>query len=288
MKAIRVGGVPEHFNLPWHLCIEEGDFQYEKLQVEWKDFYGGTGEMAAALRAGDLDVAVILTEGIVKDIIEGNPSKIVQSYVDSPLIWGINVAQNSEFKQLSELQHTKAAISRMGSGSHLMSYVNAKRNGWNPSQMQFEIVGNLDGAVKALSSNRAQYFMWEHFTTKPWVDSGVFRALGTCPTPWPCFVIAIRDAFLENNVHEIKKMLDVINVKTASFKEIPKIGETLALRYDQKLEDIREWLNVTSWSQFQLPEEDLEEVQDYLLNLKLISKKIPSSKIIFNLGEEII
>lgn len=83
-------------------------------------------------------------------------------------------------------------------------------------------------------------------------------------------------------------MLDVINLKTASFREIPKIEETLALRYNQKLEDIKEWMNVTSWSQFQLPEEDLEEVQDYLQDLKLISKKMPRSKIISNLEEEII
>lgn len=288
MKTIRVGGVPEHFNLPWHLCIEEGDFEYENIRVEWHNYYGGTGEMAKALRNGDLDVAIILTEGIIKDIIDGNPSKIVQTYVDSPLIWGIHVAQNSNFNSLEELQNTKAAISRMGSGSHLMAYVNAKNNGWNLSKLQFEIVGNLDGAVKALTADKAQYFMWEYFTTKPWVDSGIFRNLGTCPTPWPCFVIAIGDEFLENNIHDIKKMLDVINLKTASFREIPKIEETLALRYDQKLEDIREWMNVTSWSQFQLPEEDLEEVQDYLQNLKLISKKMPGSKIISNLEDEII
>jgi hypothetical protein len=44
------------------------------------------------LRDGETDIAVILTEGIVKDIVAGNPSKIVQVYVESPLIWGIHVA----------------------------------------------------------------------------------------------------------------------------------------------------------------------------------------------------
>ena len=27
MKTIRITGVPEHFNLPWHLCIEGGEFE---------------------------------------------------------------------------------------------------------------------------------------------------------------------------------------------------------------------------------------------------------------------
>jgi TRAP-type uncharacterized transport system substrate-binding protein len=53
----------------------------------------------------------------VKDIVAGNPSKIVQVYVESPLIWGIHVA-NSKYKTVSDLEDTKVAISRQGSGSH--------------------------------------------------------------------------------------------------------------------------------------------------------------------------
>ena len=26
MKGLKIGGVPEHFNLPWRLAIEEGKF----------------------------------------------------------------------------------------------------------------------------------------------------------------------------------------------------------------------------------------------------------------------
>jgi ABC-type nitrate/sulfonate/bicarbonate transport system substrate-binding protein len=77
------------------------------------------------LRDGETDIAVILTEGIVKDIVAGNPSKIVQVYVESPLIWGIHVAANSKYKTVSDLEDTKVAISRQGSGSQLMAYVNA-------------------------------------------------------------------------------------------------------------------------------------------------------------------
>ena len=39
--------------------------------------------MCQMLRDGEADMAVILTEGIVKDIVAGNPSKIVQIYVQS-------------------------------------------------------------------------------------------------------------------------------------------------------------------------------------------------------------
>jgi len=283
MRTIRIGGVPEHFNLPWHLAMEEKDFEKEGLKIEWTDFPGGTGDLNTALRNKEIDVAVILTEGIIKDIIAGNPSKIVQTYVQSPLIWGIHVAEGSKYHSLKELEHTKVAISRNGSGSQLMAYVNAKNEGWNLNDLKFEIVGNIDGAVSALKDNTAQYFMWEHFTTKPLVDNGTFRRVADCPTPWPCFVIAVRNEILESNEIEIEKLIKVINKKTVSFKNISNIERTLAKRYDQKIEDIEKWLKITEWSQTNLTEQEIENVQESLIDLKLISKKVDSSNIIYNL-----
>lgn len=274
MTKIRIGGVPEHFNLPWHLCMEEGNFQNEKLDVSWEDFPGGTGAMCEALRADKIDVAIILTEGIVKDIIDGNNSKIVQTYIASPLLWGIHVAADSSFKKLDDLKNEKAAISRMGSGSHLMAYINAQKMGWDTSNLRFEVVKNIDGAVEALTTNQAQYFMWEQFTTKPLVDKGIFRRIDSCPTPWPCFVIAVRGDFLKLKKSAIERMLQVINEKTSDFKKIPGIAELLAERYDQKLEDIKEWLALTSWSQDQISTAEIEQVQEKLFQLQLIPKKI--------------
>lgn len=283
MKTIKVGGVPEHFNLPWHLCIENGDFETNGIRIEWRDFPDGTGAMNKALRNKEIDVAIILTEGIIKDIVAGNSSRIVQKYIGSPLIWGIHVAGDSNFYQLEELKGTTAAISRMGSGSHLMAYVNARKQGWKPENLHFETVGDIDGAVEALNSNRAQYFMWEHFTTKPLVDKGIFRRVADCPTPWPCFVIAAREEILEKNSQEIQDMLDVVNSKTREFKDIPDIEEKLASRYGQRKDDIEKWLGKTSWSQEQITEEELIKVQNTLKELGLIDNSVSSSKIIYNL-----
>lgn len=283
MRTLRVGGVPEHFNLPWHLAMEDGDFEYDHLHIEWVSFPGGTGAMNTALRNKEIDVAIILTEGIIKDIIAGNPSKIVQTYVHSPLIWGIHVDANSPYNSIEDLKNKKAAISRMGSGSHLMAYINAEKHHWDTKSLEFEIVGDIEGAIKALSEDTAQYFMWERFTTKPLVDKGVFRRVGDCPTPWPCFVIAVREEVLENQKEAVREMLKVINTKTISFKEIPDIEEILAKRYDQKLEDIKEWLDITSWSEMQLNSEEIDNIQNNLLKLNLIPKKLPISKLIYNL-----
>nr|WP_314896692.1 substrate-binding domain-containing protein [uncultured Flavobacterium sp.] len=278
MKQIKIAGVPEHFNLPWHLSIENGDFEKENIDLQWTDVPEGTGKMCQMLRDGETDIAVILTEGIVKDIVAGNPSKIVQVYVESPLIWGIHVAAKSNYKTLADLENTKVAISRLGSGSQLMAYVNADNqsrlhSGWKTDNLQFEIVNTIDGAVEALTNGTADYFMWERFMTKPLVDKGIFRRVGDCPTPWPCFVIAVRDEILEKQPDIISKILKIINQTTQEFKDIPSIDKTLASNYNQKIEDIQEWLSLTQWSQKPLTEKILNKVQNQLFQLKIIDKK---------------
>lgn len=280
MTTIKIAGVPEHFNLPWHLCIEKGDFKNENIDLQWTDVPEGTGKMCQMLRNGETDIAVILTEGIVKDIVGGNPSKIVQVYVESPLIWGIHVAAKSKYKTLSDLENTKAAISRLGSGSQLMAYVNANNQGWKTDNLQFEIVNTIEGAVEALTKGTADYFMWERFMTKPLVDKGIFRRIADCPTPWPCFVIAVRDEILEEDPKIISKILEIINHQTSDFKNIPDINETLADTFRQKKEDIQEWLSITEWSQNNLDEEMLNKIQNQLFELGIIDKKSTFVKIV--------
>jgi ABC-type nitrate/sulfonate/bicarbonate transport system substrate-binding protein len=280
MKTIKIAGVPEHFNLPWHVAIENGDFKAVGIDLQWTDVPEGTGKMCQMLRDGETDIAVILTEGIVKDIVGGNPSKIVQVYVESPLIWGIHVAAHSKYKTLSDLENTKVAISRYGSGSQLMAYVNANKEGWKTENLQFEVVNTIDGAVTALTNGTADYFMWERFMTKPLVDNGIFRRVADCPTPWPCFVIAVRDEVLLKHPNTIAQILEVINSTTQNFKEIPNIDSTLGTKFHQKKEDIQDWLQLTEWSQMPLSEKVLNKIQNQLFDLKIINKKVNFMEIV--------
>lgn len=270
MKKIRIAGVPEHFNFPWLMCIENGEFQEGGIDLEWTDVPEGTGKICQMLQDNETDLAIILTEGIVKDITFGNPSQIIQEYVVSPLLWGIHVAHDSNFKNIEDLKNKRVAISRFGSGSHLMAIVHAQQMNWNPDELEFVIVNTLEGAIEALSNNEADYFMWERFMTQPIVDKGIFRRLEVCPTPWPSFVIAGRKDFLSTNKTIVTQILDTINTTTEEFKYIPSIDRTLAIKYDQKVEDIQQWLQLTQWSQSQIKAKSLQKVQQVLKELNLI------------------
>ena len=275
MKTVRIGGVPEHFNYAWYIGLKKNAFKAQGIDLRWVDCPGGTGQMTEALKQNSIDMAIVLTEGIIKAISDGISSKIVQTFVKSPLIWGVHVDTGSNYTKASELKNTQAAISRMGSGSHLMAYLQAQKLGWNTTrELHFKIIKNLEGGVKALRESEADYFLWEKYTTKPLVDSGVFRRIGECPTPWPCFVIAATDSFIENETFTLKSILETINPITKEFKNIADIDTILSKRYGQKREDVQAWLAQTEWSQKNIQKETLQNVQNKLLELKLISRKL--------------
>lgn len=164
----KIGGVPEHFNLPWKLAIEEGKFREIGLDLHWSDMSGGTGQMIRGLESGSLDVAVLLTEGITKSILEGLKAKILQVYVVTPLHWGIHVPFKSDIKTVDQLKGQTFAISREGSGSHLMAYVKAGQEGWNPGELKFNVVGDIYGGLWALENNEAQGFYGKN--TQPFLS----------------------------------------------------------------------------------------------------------------------
>jgi len=284
MIDLKIGGVPEHFNYPWYLTLKNKEYQPYGINLRWTDFPGGTGDMCKALRTKDIDIAIVLTEGIIKDITEGNPSKILQTYVETPLIWGIHVSAERNFQSISDLKNKRIAISRIGSGSHLMAVVNAYNQGWNADALEYVVVNDLQGGVEALKNNKADYFLWEHFTTKPFVDEGILKRVGNCPTPWPCFVIAVREQILEEYPKEISNILKVINQQNQNFREIDKLEQILAERYQQRVEDIQRWLDITRWNTGNsITSKFISELQNKLLQFNVIYKKKKPEEFIKNM-----
>ena len=60
LKTVKIGGVPEHFNLAWYLTLKNKEYKKEGINLRWKDYFGGTGQMCKALREKEIDIAVIL------------------------------------------------------------------------------------------------------------------------------------------------------------------------------------------------------------------------------------
>ncbi len=247
-QKIRIGGVPEHFNLPIHLAKEDGDFEARNLHLEWTTFKGGTGQMTKALREDKIDVCILLTEGIIADIIKGNESKIISVYVRTPLIWGVHTGGQNALDSHQDIFDKKYAISRFGSGSHLMAIVDANSRSKKINAEQFQVIKNLDGALDSLTKLESDVFYWEKYTTKPYVDSGVLKRIGEYQTPWPCFMIAATDKIIKEQPENLIRMLRVIHDSCDSFMSNDTSEHLVSQRYNLLQEDVEKWFHSTEWA----------------------------------------
>ncbi len=272
MKRFKIGGVPEHFNLPWKLAIEERKLVDLGVELHWSDMTGGTGQMIKGLQTGTLDIAVLLTEGITKSILQGLNAKILTVYVTTPLRWGIHVPYNSDIQTVKQLENQTFAISREGSGSHLMTYVRAKQENWSLKDLKFNVVGDVYGGLWALENNQAQGFLWEKYTTYPFTEQKKCRCIDEVVTPWPCFVIAVRTELLAENIKLLKTVFERVHQEAKAFKENPNAAEIIAWRYNLKLEQTQSWLSETDWNyDNSLMKDSIEKVVNTLESLELIS-----------------
>ena len=56
MKTVKIVGVPEHFNFPWLMAIEEGAFKTRGIDLVWTDIPEGTGKMSEMLENGQAEI----------------------------------------------------------------------------------------------------------------------------------------------------------------------------------------------------------------------------------------
>jgi ABC-type nitrate/sulfonate/bicarbonate transport system substrate-binding protein len=280
VSPLRVGGVPEHVSLPWYEAIESGRL----TGVHWTDQPSGTGAMMAAIGAGELDVAVALTEGVVQGISGGVEARIVGLAIPSALQWGIHVAARSDFRDPGDLVGTRAAISRHGSGSHLMAYVLADRLGWHPDDdAHFVKVGDIEGARAALAAGDADYFLWDRFMTQPVVDSGEFVRVGIQETPWPAFVVVASNDVLERRGNDLTGALAVVAATAAELGGRDDLLDVIADRFDLRPETVADWRAVTEWAEAaeNLSVDVLSDVQATLLRLGRIDRILPARHLLF-------
>ncbi len=243
-QPLRLGGVPEHFNLPFHLLQAEG----AAVPFAWQDYPGGTGAMFQALDADSIDAALVLTEGAAAYLAKGGQAIVPGFWVETPLIWGIHTGASSPYHKLADLRGKPFAISRKGSGSQLMTYLLARREGWPAESVSFVEVGNLAGAVQALTHVEAAGFLWERYTTHPLVANGTFRHLGDLPAPWPAFALAVRPDIWAARADQIRTLMAQALQRAHQLAQDPTAPQQIATHYGLDEAQAQAWLSQTRWA----------------------------------------
>ncbi len=244
-----MGGVPEHFFYPWRKWIREKASSHPDFVWEWTDFPGGSGAMIEALGKKEIEFAFLLTESAAKAISGGAELEALSVFVESPLLWGIFSGANNPVSSVAPVFEKKYAISRFGSGSHLMAMVDARKRGEEIGEDQWVLAQNLEGAKKVLETREADLFFWEKWTTKPLVDQGIFRMIDICPSPWASFVLVCRKDILsdEEKMKAVRIAFGEVLEIAQNLKKGKNSPSEIAEEYGQKEKDAAEWLEYVKW-----------------------------------------
>ncbi|KAI9850962.1 MAG: hypothetical protein M1838_004747 [Thelocarpon superellum] len=148
---------------------------------------------------------------------EKNPAGyiLVGTYVETPLCWAISTgADRDEVRDVADLRGANVGVSRLGSGSHVMSFVLADQQGWLGEQQAKEGGGEKFSFVPLQTfaalregvggrSRKADFFMWEYFTSKRY-----FLPVSPVP-PCPSTTKDASDPVLHPVLHPIKKISEI-------------------------------------------------------------------------------
>ncbi|KGB80177.2 hypothetical protein CNBG_6015 [Cryptococcus deuterogattii R265] len=252
---LRVGWHREHFLSPLLQFVEQDKGE----TVELVECPGGTGEMQVKLKNGEIDLCIALTDALIAGLANGQTSyKIVGRYISSPLRWAIVTGKDSQYNSVNDLKGTTFGISRLGSGSQVMASVLSLQQKWSEEeQPKFKVNGQFKPLRDSVNSGETSVFLWEWFTTKPYVDSGEVRFIGSVYSPWPCWHIAaspsVPSSIIKTFLASLQPYVQHFNSPEARVSEDIEFVHNF---FGHKEEDIAEWLQSVKW------EEQLAEVKE--------------------------
>ncbi|KAJ3977215.1 hypothetical protein EV361DRAFT_968299 [Lentinula raphanica] len=244
---LRIGYVREHFSSPL-LQFAESD---EGRTITLVECPSGTGQLISRLTKDEIDVAIALTDPLISGIANGSKAyKLIGSYVTTPLNWAVVTGKNSKYDKISDLEDTTIGISRLGSGSQTMAYVMGFQQGWSPETMRFQVHNDIRGLINSVNDGSTSAFMWEWFTTKPWLDSGEVRFIGSVPTPWPSWLVAAQSS---TNPESLTQFLTALSSHVNAFDSVQsretKNIEFIRSKFGYKEQDIEAWMNTVGYPQ---------------------------------------
>lgn len=151
---------------------------------------------------------------------------------------------------MDSLKGGKIGVSRIGSGSHVIGYVLADQRGWLSSSASSPyadtvVLSTFANLRKAVNTGEADFFMWEHFTSKRYYDSGEIRKLGEIYTPWSSWKI-VASTQLTSSGSPDPRLADLFGKLDSGIRYFNEHHDE-AVRYistelDYSEEDAREWL----------------------------------------------
>jgi len=145
---LRIGGGAGGFNwLPLIAADRQGMFARRELAIEVHRL-GAVDKATAAVKSGDLDVAITPPEGAIRDCVAGGNLRIIAGNVNRlPL----SLIANPRIRRFDDLRGAKLGTSSMTEGTALYTMEMLRQHGLlYPGDYEFSVVGVHPARWKAL------------------------------------------------------------------------------------------------------------------------------------------
>src|SRR5215475_11028700 len=146
--SLRIGGGAGGFNwLPLIAADRQGMFARRELAIEVHRL-GAVDKATAAVKSGDLDVAITPPEGAIRDCVAGGNLRIIAGNVNRlPL----SLIANPRIRRFEDLRGARLGTSSMTEGTALYTMEVLRQHGLRyPGDYEFSVVGVHPARWKAL------------------------------------------------------------------------------------------------------------------------------------------
>lgn len=101
---------------------------------------------------------------------------------------------------------------------------------------------------EAVNDRAADFFMWEHFTSKRYYNNGEIKRIGEIYTPWPSWHIVARPDVIGDE--RMEEALEKLNLGIKYFEAHQEEAvEYISTELDYSAEDAREWLKTVRFAE---------------------------------------
>lgn len=284
------------FYAPLYVAIENGYFENVGIDLE-VILTPGADKVSAAVLSNTVDIGFAGTESAIY-IYSGGEEDYLVTFAgltkrDGQFIVSRNC--DKEFK-LTDLYNKEILVGRTG-GMPSLNFINAMKNSKidiSKIDVNYSIdFASLSGTFIGGIGDYVNLFEPTATTVVKASNSCIVESIGKLSGEMPYTAFYTRKSYLANNKELLKDFTNAINkgldfVKNNDSKTIAKI--ILPQFPDSSLNDIK--INIDNYKKYDswlenpyINESSFENLQDILLDNKLIEKRTPYSKLINNLYE---
>ena len=271
--VLKIGYLPITHSLPLVVADKLNAGKYKNFTLELVKFTSWP-ELTEALNSGKIDGAMTMLELALASAERGMPGEILTLSHRN----GDNITVSKEINSITELKGKNVAIPHRMSGHNILLYQALKDNGMTLEDVEWIEMPPPDMPAALARGDIKGYVVAEPFGAKAILDGygkELLKAQEIIPN-WICCGLVINPQFKNKNSQVVQEF--VTSLVEAGNYITKNQAKATAIAQDYMKIDAKVWEKSFEWgisfADLHPKKEEVEKLQNYLLELKLMKKAV--------------